>query len=307
VTTRTRTVAAPATLRIRRFWRRLTPIRTFSVARQIVVHPSNSGNRIGALARSVRWQLRSRVRPEPVDVSVWGDLRLRCYPRSNSANNVVYFTERFEPAEMAFIERIVHPGETVVDAGANIGAYSLFLAHLVGGEGQVIAIEPGARAAARLEENVALNGLDQVRVATVAVGAESGTREMTVAADVSNTLTVGPGTSEVISVPVVPLDDLVTGSVAFIKLDVEGYEHEALRGASIVLADRPVLQLELTDHLLRRMESSALAVVEHVRSLDYRVASVVLEAGRVRLSDPCCANVIAVPSERWAAVEDRLG
>jgi FkbM family methyltransferase len=237
---------------------------------------------------------------------VWGDLRLRCYPRSNSANNVVYFTRRFEPAEMGFIEKFVQPGETVIDAGANIGAYSLLLAHLVGEEGRVIAIEPGADAAARLEENVVLNGLDQVRVVAVAVGAEEGTADMTVADDVSNTLTVGLGTRDVLSVPVVPLDDLVTGSVAFIKLDIEGYEHEALRGACRVLADRPVLQLELTDHLLRRAGSSAEAVVEHLSSLDYRVASPVLDAGRVRLSDADGANVIAVPSERWCDVQDRL-
>ena len=99
-----------------------------------------------------------------------------------------------DPAEMAVARALVKAGDLVIDAGANIGLYTLFFAHLTGPTGRVVAIEPGARAAERLRENVEINHLGHVEVIEAALGAEAGEATMTVGFDVSNTLTVGPGT-----------------------------------------------------------------------------------------------------------------
>jgi FkbM family methyltransferase len=56
----------------------------------------------------------------------------------------------------------VNPGDTIVDIGANIGTFSVLAARKVGPTGQVISFEPNPEICRRLEENVALNGLDNV-------------------------------------------------------------------------------------------------------------------------------------------------
>jgi predicted methyltransferase len=90
-----------------------------------------------------------------MEVSAYGDTSLLCYPRSNSASNVIYFTPYYDYDEMHFLQRYLRPGDVVIDAGANIGTYTLLAATCVGPTGQVIAFEPAPVAFARLRENVA--------------------------------------------------------------------------------------------------------------------------------------------------------
>jgi hypothetical protein len=78
-------------------------------------------------------------------------------PESGATSNVVYFTERFDPVEMAFLDRFVRPGDHVIDAGAT-GLYSLFLATLVGGDGRIDVFEAAPRSR-RSAAKTALNGL----------------------------------------------------------------------------------------------------------------------------------------------------
>ena len=225
--------------------------------------------------------------------------------RSNSASNVIYFTKNHDPAEMAIIKAVVQLGDLVIDAGANIGVYTLLLAHLTGPTGRVIAIEPTPKAAERLRENVDRNELDQVQVVEAAVGSAPGEAALTVGFDVSNTLTLRPGTSELATVPVTTLDALAPRAPSFVKIDVEGYEHEVLNGATDVLAARPVLQVEIAEHLLTRMGSSGAAIRKRIHETGYRTGFPVIEGGRVRLSDTTSSgngNLIAIPSDRWEDV-----
>src|SRR5215469_2942786 len=69
-----------------------------------------------------------------------------------------------EPEVVCAMERIVREGDTVIDGGANIGFFTVYLAHLVGPKGKVIAIEPGQNNIWKLEENVRLNKLTNVEI-----------------------------------------------------------------------------------------------------------------------------------------------
>jgi FkbM family methyltransferase len=283
-------------------------VRALDVVRQIVDHPSNADRRAQAVLSAVRWQVRSRRSAEPIEVPMWGDQVLRCYPRSNSASNVIYFTREHDPAEMAVIRAIVRPGDEVVDAGANIGVYTLLLAHLAGPAGRVVAVEPGPLAATRLRENVARNRLDQVEVVEAAVGSEPGEGAISLDSDVSNTLVPEPGITRVATVPLVTLDSLAADP-SFIKLDVEGYEMEALRGAPRLLGQRPALQVELTEHQLQRMGSSGEEIRQLLHSAGYRTGFPVMDRGRVRMLDDHDApthNLIAVDADRWDEMIEAL-
>jgi len=304
-----RTLPVPLALRARRAARRFPPKRAYSVIRQIIVHPSNRGRRGRALRHAARWQIRSRISTRPLELAVWEGMTLRAYPRSNSASNIIYFTERFDPAEMAIMEAVVRPGDLAIDAGANIGAYTLRLAQLVGSAGSVVAIEPAQQAAERLRENVDLNRLDHVTVVAAAIGARRGEASMTTDGDVSNTLTVSPGTTDVTSVPVVTLDSLAERPPSFVKLDVEGYEHEALKGAGEMLTHRPVLQIELTEHLLARMGTSSAEIRSQLQNAGYRTGYPRIVGGCVVVSDTPPDgnhNLVGIAAEQWDDVIARL-
>lgn len=288
-----------------------------SILKQTWRHPSNADHRARSTATALAWQVEKRLRRRPRDVDFYG-LTLRCYPDSQSASNVVYFTERYDPAEMRFLEAYLRPGDWFVDAGANIGTYSLLARSLVGASGRVDGFEPHPVAARRFAENVQINGLDNVVVHQAAVGSEPGMVDFIDGADVSNRVksSLDPD-RPTIEVPVVTLDqELAAGRYAMGKIDVEGYETAALAGAANRLgaADPPVWQIELLEHQLVKAGSSRSELIDLLDRFGYGFAEFgSTGAGgvvRLRWVDPAeCSgtNLWAVHRGSVAAVEERLG
>lgn len=131
-----------------------------------------------------------------------------------------------------------------VDAGANIGNHTLWLAAVCGLD--VAAFEPLTHEA--LAANVALNGLN-VRVEPVALGARDDTAVHTSA----GRLTTGAG-----NLPVRTLDSYALTDVSVVKIDVEGMEPDVLQGGEkTIRRDRPVIVAE--EH--NQAEHDAIAAV----------------------------------------------
>ena len=72
----------------------------------------------------------------------------------HDVSSQVYIAGCFEPNEIVFLDRILKPGMTLVDAGANDGLYTVFAASRVGPKETVWAFEPSNRELARLKHNV---------------------------------------------------------------------------------------------------------------------------------------------------------
>jgi FkbM family methyltransferase len=158
----------------------------------------------------------------------------------------------WDTGETLAVARILRPCKrpVVVDCGANLGAWTEGVRAALGhGEGRWFLIEPMAEYAQRLR------GLRNVRVLETAVGEEPATMTMYVPGRTSGWMSLHPrGDSfarqedyETRSVPVARLDDLLRDNgvdhVDFLKMDLEGHELFALRGAQGYLAERRILAL----------------------------------------------------------------
>ena len=144
------------------------------------------------------------------------------------------------------MRRTLSPGDVAVDVGANIGIYTQLLSRCVGPTGLVHSFEPSPENFGRLQS--ATRKLANVRLSQAAVG-ESSRRTTLYVSDklnVDHRAYMAEGDSRhTVPIEMIALDDYFKPGerVDLIKMDIQGYELHALRGASRVLADNPGIKL----------------------------------------------------------------
>jgi len=157
---------------------------------------------------------------------------------------------RFEKEEIHLFLQEIKGAEICLDVGANIGLYSCLAASL--GK-QVVAVEPLASNLAMLYRNLEENSFHSVEVFPLGLASEGGLRHMFGRGTGASFLRGWAGASERFSniVPVTTLDTLVghrfDGRNVLIKIDVEGFEYDLLRGAqrTLCLTPRPTWLIEI--------------------------------------------------------------
>ncbi len=165
------------------------------------------------------------------------------------------------PKEEHLLQQIASSltGKVVYDIGANVGIITLFFARCVGENGLVVACEPVPSTAARLKENVRLNRLNNVRIYEYAIGDTCGEFEIGFTQEAIGIATLNrevmkryEGSYRLTLIPVktITLDELIRQENLpyphFIKIDVEGFEYQVLKGASTVLSEaHPQIFLEI--------------------------------------------------------------
>ena len=177
--------------------------------------------------------------------------------------------------ERALIKRLLRPGAVVVDGGANIGAYTRFAARLVGPNGLVHAFEPAPDNYEHLAR--ATRRLHNVRANRKALGESSGTSQLYISKElnVDHRAYAIDEAREAVPLEIVALDDYFGPGerVDLLKLDVQGYELHALRGAARVLSDNPQINVlvELWPHGLREAGGDWRELVDLLRSFAMEV------------------------------------
>jgi len=176
------------------------------------------------------------------------------------------FSQEGKVLSSSFIyDRFVKDGDVVVDVGANSGFHTAYLARLVNqdgnkkSQGRVYALEPVPWVYRRLVANVYLNRLDHVILVNKGAGSQVCEKKMFLVREArpeqalhsfvkyEKLSSLPEADVKEVLLPIVSLDSLLLyeKKVNFIKIDVQGYELEVLKGAMAVLEKhKPVLLFE---------------------------------------------------------------
>ena len=214
-------------------------------------------------------------------VPVLREIGNRVYHRAFPIYALCYrgFKAYADHAERKFLRKTLAPGDVAVDVGANIGIYTELLSRWVGPTGFVHSFEPSPENFGRLKS--ATRKLGNVRLSHAAVG-ESSRRTTLYVSDKLNVdhrayLPEGDP-RHTVPIEMIALDDYFEPGqrVDLIKMDIQGYELHALRGASRVLADNPSanLLLEFWPYGLKQAGTNWIDLIATLKSKNMAVHEV---------------------------------
>lgn len=178
-------------------------------------------------------------------------------PSKNACVDEIIATQgNWEPKITERLATFVKPNMVFLDIGSNIGYYSLFVSSLLKNTGEVYAFEPITSLFNQINESIKLNGFTNIKALQTALGNEKAEKEIYLRdenmggsslIDYKDLNIVRVSSIEKIMVD--KLDSVLPKNtkVDLIKIDVEGYELEALQGAKKILeAQHPVIFMEFS-------------------------------------------------------------
>lgn len=166
------------------------------------------------------------------------------------------------------IAKYIPNGGTAIDVGAYIGDHTIFYAQRVGQHGKVVAFEPNPIPFECLEYN--MQKFPNVQVLNM--GASDTDEGISIQQD-SNVGASRPKQGG--DIQCITIDSLNLDRCDFIKMDCEGFELKALKGAmETILKHRPVMLIEINDHALKAQGLSRNDVLQYVSDLGYTFRNV---------------------------------
>jgi FkbM family methyltransferase len=181
---------------------------------------------------------------------------LMVYPKSAGIHRDLFFYRKREPMVTDFLRGsgLLQPGDAALDIGANIGYYAIMESKLVGKKGIVYAVEPVTKNMRLLKRNVSLNRAFNVHVSQLAFGASKGDGEIHLTKK-CNLCTLKDTAPDIVGKQPVSIDtvDEFLESKRFpklVRMDVEGYEYEILKGMPKTLKKGVNLLIEVHPNVI---------------------------------------------------------
>jgi FkbM family methyltransferase len=241
--------------------------------------------RAPAAASEPHWLLRVR----PAFVATWLKKWLRVERREvetpfgrfwvdpvSQFGSALVSTAGYEPEMCRTLETFVRPGSVFLDVGANEGFFSVLGSRLVGPRGRVIAIEPQERLAPVIRANLELNACANVSIFSCAISDRHGEADLHLSPDTNTGSTALYQSTRYrlprVTVPVTTLEDFVESAqlreIDFAKMDIEGFEYEAILGSPRLFESGRIAALALELHpgpiAHRRLDPAEIArLLEH--------------------------------------------
>ncbi len=193
----------------------------------------------------------------------------------------------YEPFESEVLDRLIRPGDSVVDVGANIGYYTLRFARAVGPTGRVFAFEPESENHRLLSRSLRLNGYKNVVIAPYAVAEAPGDQKLYLA-----TRNLGDhrtfdfyGDRQGVTVRKISLDGYFppNANISVIKMDIQGGEWNALVGMEDLLRHRHdvILLTEYSPRLLKEFGIDPSMFPARLEALGFKLYDLQEKARRI--------------------------
>ena len=182
-----------------------------------------------------------------------------------------------------YMKEIVRERDTIIDIGANVGYYALLESRLAN-RGEVYAIEPVPKNVLLLEKNKCLNDYKNISIFPFAIGDKNGIGEMylyekgnlcSFKENIQNKFTGK------MDVPIMTLDKFVekcvSGDPTLIRMDVEGYEYQIIKGMSDILKSDKPLTLFIELHPFMMSKEDMRDLIDTLKQSKFRVKAIFLE------------------------------
>lgn len=217
-------------------WRAiLATMRGETIDDQRILRRSARAALLNSLRQAGEWQDPQLLGDASVAVAGIGRFTLRA-----ESDDLYHVLPAREPAVLAAIRTTLKVGDLFIDAGANIGVFTVLAGNIVGAGGRVVAIEMIPATAKLLRHHIALNALGNVSVIERALSDRAGEQITASIPDgrFGQASIVGNPRGTSVTVETTTLDaalDDFAGPIALIKLDLEGAEAKACAGAIATL------------------------------------------------------------------------
>lgn len=203
------------------------------IFQKLVKSPLSFTNKLKAIFRFIKWQISQSINQFPIIYPFTENSKLLIKKSMTGATgNLYYGLDEFY--DMGFLLHLLREKDIFVDVGANIGSYTILASAEIGAKS--ISVEPVPSTFGFLTDNISLNNIgDLVEMHNIALADRDGLIRFTENQDTVNHVATD-NDEDVIEVQVDTLDNIIkVTNPCLIKIDVEGYESEVLKGASETL------------------------------------------------------------------------
>jgi len=201
----------------------------------VLDHPFNRDRKVRALINWMQWQLKSRLMDKTYIHHFVNDTKVYAKRGQTGVTGNIY-CGLHEWEDMCFTLHFLRANDVFVDIGANVGTYTILASGVIGA--RTFAFEPSPDAFLKLNKNFELNKIsERITALNIGLSSSSGRMHFTTGLDTMNHIDLQK-TQGSIEIEVDCLDNIVTESIALMKLDVEGHEFPVLLGAKKALSNK---------------------------------------------------------------------
>jgi FkbM family methyltransferase len=185
------------------------------------------------------------------------DEKVKMKLQKNSVLDRWIYEDGFEKDETTFLKRVLKNGDIFIDAGSNVGYFSLQASSIVGKDGKIVCFEPSPVTYQRLMENIGVNGFKNIIAVNKGLSDKEGKLNLNISEngfDAWNTFAAVKDEKfqSFVAVEMSTLDkeleDLDKNKISLIKIDVEGWEKFVLLGGKNLFRNySPAIMIEFTE------------------------------------------------------------
>ncbi|MFH1626575.1 MAG: FkbM family methyltransferase [bacterium] len=196
-------------------------------------------------------------------------------PENGCVDEYIYLYGIYEPNILDLITKYLKQGETFIDIGANIGQHSMFAASIVGNFGKVYSFEPIPRIYNQILDSVHLNNFDNIiKAYNFALGEKDTEQTLYITSENigGSSLIKRSECDKKIEVKIIKGDNILLQlkQINLIKMDVEGYEYEALSGIHATLKKfHPIIVLEFNGDSYNKNDNYGDKIISLLNNLGY--------------------------------------